>query len=324
MQKKLKLITLTLILALLFGTLPSFAAATYAEPIDPNDPTLTVMYEKNNKSGKYTMTFKSEDKKSGTLNIDGTLYDISATYTLKSMPAGDEVWFTDSEFYQGHVISTTSPGAIAGDIKPETSEYTVQYELVPLAKMDGFPASYEMDEENHVDVTGNIETYIVNGKETDKATYVRCKNGSTWQEKVKTSRDENMTLVKETTTFTGTKMVKVGDVSIPVYAFVKDRYYESKDLTIYTLDVEIGKASLSLKAGKSKIKASWKNVPGAIGYQVQISRSKKFSAAKKYNTTSLSKNITKLASGKKYYVRVRAYAGNKCGKWSKAKSAKTK
>ena len=90
------------------------------------------------------------------------------------------------------------------------------------------------------------------------------------------------------------------------------------------------KPSLSLKTTKKAITASWKKV-SASGCEVQCSTSKKFdSQTKKYTVSAgkLSKKITKLKSGRRYYVRVRAYKtvnGTKIySPWSAVKSLKCK
>ena len=91
-------------------------------------------------------------------------------------------------------------------------------------------------------------------------------------------------------------------------------------------------SNLKLTSGSKYLKASWKETNGT-GYQIQISTDSKFTKGKKTYTVSksstISKKITKLTKGKKYYVRVRAIAnpedGNKVyGKWSSYKSITVK
>ena len=72
----------------------------------------------------------------------------------------------------------------------------------------------------------------------------------------------------------------------------------------------------SLKTAKGKkLKVSWKKDKQATGYQIQYSTDKKFKKGtktvniSKYKT--ISKTISKLKAGKKYYVRVRAYKNAK-------------
>ncbi len=70
----------------------------------------------------------------------------------------------------------------------------------------------------------------------------------------------------------------------------------------------------------TKAKVSWKKAAGAKSYQVSIATDKKFKKNRKtYNTKTLYKSISKLKTGKKYYVRIRA-KGKSYGKWSSVKS----
>lgn len=87
-------------------------------------------------------------------------------------------------------------------------------------------------------------------------------------------------------------------------------------------------------AGKKQLNVKWGKKPvGVDGYEVQCGTSSKFikSNTKTYklrNYKTTSKKITKLKSGKKYYVRVRSYRklGNKTyySKWSAYKKTKVK
>lgn len=65
----------------------------------------------------------------------------------------------------------------------------------------------------------------------------------------------------------------------------------------------------SVKAGKRKVKAAWKSVSGADGYELQYGVRKSFKGAKKIKLkdSKKAKTIKKLKSGKKYFVRIRAY-----------------
>lgn len=83
--------------------------------------------------------------------------------------------------------------------------------------------------------------------------------------------------------------------------------------------------------GAGKIRVSWKKVPGASKYQVQTAADKKFTKEKQIKTVSAKKtsvSVSRLAQGRKYYVRVRAYklAGSRkfYGKWSAVKSIRLK
>ncbi len=90
-------------------------------------------------------------------------------------------------------------------------------------------------------------------------------------------------------------------------------------------------SSLTLKTPKKKqLKVSWKKVPGATGYQICYATNKSFKNSKTVSVSSKysAKTISKLTSGKRYYVKVRAYtkSGNKkvYGAYSTVKNLKVK
>lgn len=85
------------------------------------------------------------------------------------------------------------------------------------------------------------------------------------------------------------------------------------------------------KAGKRKLKVTWKWSSNQDGYQVQYARNSKFTKKKKtvnVRWINHTKTLSKLASKKKYYVRVRAYKvynGRKYyGSWSSTKKCRVK
>lgn len=85
----------------------------------------------------------------------------------------------------------------------------------------------------------------------------------------------------------------------------------------------------SQKAGQLAV--SFQKIAGAEGYEIAYSTNKKFpsSSAKKTVSASAKETLKKLKSGKKYYVRVRAYKLDSTGKkiygaYSKAVGRKVK
>ena len=92
----------------------------------------------------------------------------------------------------------------------------------------------------------------------------------------------------------------------------------------------LAKAKLvSVKSvSKKGVKITWNKVRTAKGYQIKYSAKKNMTDAKTVTSGSLSKKITKLKSGKRYYFKVRAYKtadGSRIyGGWSSVKSVKVK
>ena len=75
-------------------------------------------------------------------------------------------------------------------------------------------------------------------------------------------------------------------------------------------EAEFTGAAVTVKkttAGTKKIKVTWKKLNSAKGYEISYALKSNFKGAKKVTTTKTKKTLTKLKSGKKYYVRVRAY-----------------
>lgn len=92
----------------------------------------------------------------------------------------------------------------------------------------------------------------------------------------------------------------------------------------------LAKAKLvSVKSVSEKgVKITWNKVKTAKGYQIKYSAKKNMTDAKTVTSGALSKKITKLKSGKRYYFKVRAYKtadGSRIyGEWSSVKSVKVK
>lgn len=94
--------------------------------------------------------------------------------------------------------------------------------------------------------------------------------------------------------------------------------------------VALTKAKIvSVKSVSEKgVKITWNKVRTAKGYQIKYSTKKNMTDAKTVTSGALSKKITKLKSGKRYYFKVRAYKtadGSRIyGGWSSTKSMKVK
>ncbi len=97
-----------------------------------------------------------------------------------------------------------------------------------------------------------------------------------------------------------------------------------------TAPAALTKAKIATVKSDSKrcVKITWNKVKTAKGYQIKYSTKKNMTGAKTVTSSALSKKITKLKSGKKYYFKVRAYKsvdGSRVyGSWSSVKSVKVK
>ena len=130
-----------------------------------------------------------------------------------------------------------------------------------------------------------------------------------------------------TVKYSKNKKIGTGKVTITF----KGNYTGKKTLNFSIVPAKVG--SLKLKAKNDAMDVSWKTVKGADGYEISYSTSKKFTK-KTTKTATIKKQKTKkttlkkLQSGKKYYVRIRAYkkvsGKNVYGAYSSVKSVKVK
>ena len=99
------------------------------------------------------------------------------------------------------------------------------------------------------------------------------------------------------------------------YSYKVCAYHGKATSKLTSAKSQVRAASTKFSTAKSKSKKTmnleWKKVKGATGYQVQYTKDKNFK--KNVTTKKIKKNsttttkISKLSSGKKYYVRVRSY-----------------
>lgn len=128
------------------------------------------------------------------------------------------------------------------------------------------------------------------------------------------------------------KKLKPGvEYKFRVQAYIKKngKTYWSDSYKTVTTATKPAKSSLTVTSSKGKVNLSWKDVMGESGYQVYYS-TKKDGTYKKLTSLKADKvkYSKKLAKGKKYYFKVRAYkkAGGKTvyGSFSSVKSVKIK
>lgn len=143
---------------------------------------------------------------------------------------------------------------------------------------------------------------------------------------------------KKLKTVTGTTLTVKDRKSGTKYYYAVKAYTNSETGKIYgsyskvlTTSTKPSKPTITLKAGIDKATVSWKKVSGASGYEIQYSTSSKMKNVKKVTVkkgSTLKKTIKSLKTGKKYYIKVRAYKTVNSKKvyssWSKVKNVKVK
>ncbi len=145
-------------------------------------------------------------------------------------------------------------------------------------------------------------------------------NGKSWKKITTTKNSVKIEKLKKITTY----KVKVRAVA------GKNTGSYSSVLTTSTAPAKV--TITDLRSKKAKILTPvWKKVSGVSGYEVEYSTSKKFTEkttkSQKLNAKTTKYTFEKLKSGKKYYVRIRAYNVGKVkvyGAWSSVKSVKVK
>ncbi len=130
------------------------------------------------------------------------------------------------------------------------------------------------------------------------------------------------------------KLAAASNYKFRVRAYAKGtdgKYNYGKWTKIASPTLPAGTAIVKLIAAKNAFAAKWKAGSKANGYQIQYSRSAKFTKAKVLtvkNPKKLSASIDKLGAKKKYYVRIRTYKTfakkNYFSSWSKTYKVKTK
>lgn len=134
-----------------------------------------------------------------------------------------------------------------------------------------------------------------------------------------------------TTSFKDTKLTfhKTYYYKVKAYAKSGNQVAVSKASNALAMKTKLAAPTLSAKKkSKTSLKASWKKVSGASGYQFQYSLKKKtgFKSVKVKGKNAKSYTKTKLKARKTYYVRIRAYrkvkSKNVYGAWSKVVKVK--
>lgn len=205
-MRKLRLMALSLVFALLVGNLTVFGASTtYDDPYDQNNPTLEYLYTCRDGSNFNELSFKLTGLSEADIVFDGFAYDSSKTYT-EGKKYYDGYAVAGSTLYKFHRLSFSSPGSIS---TPDGSEpdrtgksYSYEVELVPT---DEVPEKSMISTYPHKTAKDIIEVkYLVNGKEVSKADYDKAKTGSYTEKKKKSFTGYGKeTVTSEKLTFLG-------------------------------------------------------------------------------------------------------------------------
>ena len=144
-------------------------------------------------------------------------------------------------------------------------------------------------------------------------------SGSAYRPKVTVKDSQGNTIAAKNYTVSYSSNKNIGTAKVTIK--FKGNYSGTVTKTFNIVPKNVGISEVTSK--KKQIKFTWGRVKNCSGYQVQYSTSKSFKSAKTVtvkNQKTCSATLKKLKSGKKYYIRVRAYKtvnGKKIyGNWS--------
>ena len=343
-MRKYKLLPIVLILALILSSLPVFAASS--------NPVITVTYEKPSdaalEDNAFTQMTVTGANVSGKAILDGNVYELNTTYTLRARLKDDTGYFVEGKtLYKLNKVSEEVPSETTKEDGTViySGQYEYTYELVKTDEQPKSSSTVTIEHKNYKTVIS--EKYFVNGKETSKTTYNNNKKGG-YKEKTTTKyvSDSNKTFDHADKSFLGVteKPVTIAwsdgvkeTVVKAIYNYQIDEYYNvtQQYLKTYELTTISSKPALNVKVTirkpvvkKNTITARWKKNSSKKfkNYQVQYSTSKNFSKATIITVSkkATSKKLSKLKRKTYYYVRVRASNGSKAGPWSTTYKIKTR
>ena len=185
---------------------------------------------------------------------------------------------------------------------------------IPFVSLGAAPARPSKPKHSVMDSKITVKDQVYTGKALKPAVKVVL-NGKTL------TRGRDYTVSYSYNTNIGTALVEVTGIGD----------YTGTAMTGFKINPK-AVTGLKLTAGKGKMTASWKKVPGGVGgYQLQYGLKKNFSGAKKVTVSkaaTVRRVLKNLKKGKIYYVRIRAWKKDS-GKtywsaWSGAKKVRVK
>ncbi len=286
-------------------------------------------------SGEITVKGAGTIHITANLNDDGKLFQETTTYTVTKEISSCTIGSIKDQSYTGKTVEPVITIKDGSKTLKEGTDYSVYFtnnknvgtataEITGIGNYTGRKTvSFKI-----VKAASQVSQKITGVSTSYRKAY---KSSFTLKPKAKTSctyKTSNSKIAavnsKGKVTIKGT-----GKATITVTAKATSAYKSAtKKITIYAIPAKM--KTPTVKAGKKKLSVSWKKDSKADGYQIQYSTSSKFKKAK---TVSCSKKtvkttLKKLKSGKKYYVRIRAYKkiGSKkyYGSYSKVKNILTK
>ncbi len=232
------------------------------------------------------------------------------------------------EEWDEHYFKVDGPGVVTLNVSVKDDDGSIKKGIFTL-KVVKSTSSNEVDNKNESTPQPEKKSQkITNVSSSYKKAY---KSSVTLKPKAKTSctyKTSNSRVA--TVNSKGKVTIKgTGRATITITAKATSAYKSAtKKITIYAIPAKM--KTPTVKAGKRKLSVSWKKDSKADGYQIQYSTSSKFKKAKNVSCSKKTAKTTlkKLKSGKKYYVRIRAYKkiGNKkyYGSYSRVNSIKVK
>lgn len=243
-----------------------------------------------------------------TVNITGKRYcvgTVSLTFEIveKAIEESDFTFDLSDKTYTGKAIT---PSVTTSNLS-ETD-----YEVTYKDNIDAGTATVTVTGKGNC--AGTIEKTFVINKASIKSTYFTIDTKSKYYTGKAIKPSVKAKIGKGNYTVTYSNNTKVGTATVKVTG--KGNYKGTVSKTFKIVKPKVSKVT-SLKAkstAKKKLTVSWKKVSGVSGYKITYSLNKSFKKGSKYGTKTVyvkasakSKVLTKLKSGKKYYVKVEAY-----------------
>ncbi len=288
------------------------------------DTDYTVVYSNNTSAGTATVKITGKGIYTGTATKTFTIAKASQTLTVSAASSSIFTGSTTTVAVSGAVgtvtytssdktIATVSPSGVVTGQKPGTVTITVT-----AAGTSNYNAAAGKTVSIKVtlasctvsSLTNATKGITVKWNQVTGATgyYVYRKTGSGSYKLIKTIK-KNSTL-----SYTDTAVKSKNRIS---YTYKVVAYYSSNSSTVksaFTAKTIVRLKTPTLSSVKNtsskKLTVKWKKVSKVTGYQIQYSTSSSFTTSKTTTVkgySKVSKVLSKLTKGKKYYVRIRTY-----------------